>query len=220
MTEPSPLWVIGYGSLIYKPPPHTIYKVRGHLTGYIRRFWQSSSDHRGTPEAPGRVVTLIPAADLALNSLLTDAYHDPENLKVAAVAYYIPAERAAEVEAYLNVREQDGYSVHRVPFHVATLTTDEATPNELEELLGNLPVHPESGHRYLESTIYIGTIHNESFIGPEPVTQTAQVIRTSIGPLGPNIDYLVNLHTSVLELMQGEHDPYLAALVSEVTVPS
>jgi cation transport regulator ChaC len=40
------LWIFGYGSLVWRPA-FPFAERRGAWIGFARRFWQSSTDHRG-----------------------------------------------------------------------------------------------------------------------------------------------------------------------------
>lgn len=54
----SEIWIFGFGSLVWKPGFEYSLSVNGYITDYRRVFHQGSTDHRGTPQAPGRTVTL------------------------------------------------------------------------------------------------------------------------------------------------------------------
>ncbi|AEY00024.1 cation transporter ChaC [Oceanimonas sp. GK1] len=87
-------WLFGYGSLIWKADFPFIERRPAWIHGWARRFWQGSHDHRGTPEAPGRVATLV---------------REPGAL-CHGMAYRIePA-----VLAQLDLREKNGYLRERV----------------------------------------------------------------------------------------------------------
>ncbi|MEP5763159.1 MAG: gamma-glutamylcyclotransferase [Halieaceae bacterium] len=82
-------WVFGYGSLIYKADFPYTERLAAHIDGWERRFWQGSHDHRGTPAAPGRVVTLVAAT----------------GVRCGGMAYCI----SEEVFEHLDHREKNGY---------------------------------------------------------------------------------------------------------------
>jgi cation transport regulator ChaC len=96
------LWVFAYGSLIWRPDIRLVERVPCQLLGYRRAFAQGSTDHRGTPRAPGRVVTLLGAADAVCDG----------------VAYLIAAEARQETLDRLDARESGGYVRHSVPLQL------------------------------------------------------------------------------------------------------
>lgn len=57
------VWVFGYGSLCWYPGFEYTKCVTGYIRGYVRRFWQGNTTHRGTTKRPGRVVTLVEEND-------------------------------------------------------------------------------------------------------------------------------------------------------------
>lgn len=83
------VWLFAYGSLIYKVDFPYQARRAATLRHWQRRFWQGSHDHRGTPEFPGRVATLVAARGEVCHG----------------VAYLI----TPEVFQQLDYREKNGY---------------------------------------------------------------------------------------------------------------
>ena len=88
-----PLWVFGYGSIVWKVGFEYDTRILCAARGYRRRFYQGSTDHRGTPEFPGRTVTLE----------ICDAETNPP---CWGAAYRVPPEDADGVLELLEVREK------------------------------------------------------------------------------------------------------------------
>jgi len=94
------LWVFGYGSLIFRPGFAYAARREGFICDWSRRFWQASPDHRGTPQNPGRVATIIASP----------------GARCWGVAYRVAAAERASVLAYLDERECGGYERRVLPF--------------------------------------------------------------------------------------------------------
>ncbi|TGZ81890.1 ChaC-domain-containing protein [Ascodesmis nigricans] len=186
-------WIFGYGSLIFKPPPHIDRQVPGYITGYVRRFWQVSFSRNSPPPDPGRVVTLI---ERSVWEKLGD-HHDADEV-VWGTAYRVEASHVEEVKEYLDIREINGYSIHYVDVH-----------------------HTNPNSPPIRSLVYIGTPENPQFVARERVpgeTELAEHIYKSVGPSGPNKDYLYQLHHALEDLCPDSKDNHIRSLFRKIAI--
>jgi len=147
-----------------------------------------SQDHRGTPEAPGRVVTLI---ERSFWDTLSDP-HPSGSDKVWGTAYRIEASKVDEVRQYLDIREINGYTIHYTPFH------------------------PADGSGNISTLVYIGTPDNDQFMGPQNPQALAEHIYKSEGPSGLNKDYLLSLETALDGLSEESGDGHVKDLAKRL----
>jgi glutathione-specific gamma-glutamylcyclotransferase len=149
-----PTWVFGYGSLIYKVDFPYLEREVASITGWQRRFWQGSHDHRGTPESPGRVVTLIPARGVICKG----------------VAYRVEH----QVFEHLDHREKNGYQ--RFPVDISLKNKGETVQGLLyvadcdnPAFLGPAPMQQLARH--------IAASHGPSGSNRDYVLQLAEALR-------------------------------------------
>lgn len=89
---PHPLWVFGYGSLMWNPGFIFEKSCPALLKGYHRDFCIYSHHYRGTPDHPGLVLGLDHGGSCQ------------------GVAFLVSAEHSNAVIDYLNERELTGYA--------------------------------------------------------------------------------------------------------------
>lgn len=131
----SPLWLFGYGSLIWRPDFDFLERAPATLNGYARRFWQGSHDHRGTPQAPGRVVTLV----------------DAPGEQCGGMAYRMDPQTADRVLSQLDHREKNGYE--RLEEAVLLRTGTQVTAVVYRALPGNFAWLGDDSHDQLARQI-------------------------------------------------------------------
>ncbi|CAD7924328.1 unnamed protein product [Amoebophrya sp. A120] len=220
--------VFGYGSLVWKVDFPFVRKFPCFVTGFQRRFWMKSVDHRGTPAFPGRVCTLVK----------TGSAED----RVAGMAYEISATDFPSVVKNLDFRERHGYTrdittteggtVERRSTIVGEEQNGTSQENRCEGM--NLPEEAAPGATsvfvyYFSQEMNSGVTQSRessdalsspdlpassALVRDEAVENTASIIALAVGPSGPNIDYLRQLRTAVRVQLETE-DPYLEELLAK-----
>ena len=104
MTAQKPLWVFGYGSLMWNPGFKTPETQPARLQGWHRAFCIYSEHYRGTPKKPGLILGLLPGG------------------ACRGLAHRLPRDKYDAVRRYLIVREIDNDGVYEEtvrPIHLA-----------------------------------------------------------------------------------------------------
>lgn len=112
---PTPLWVFGYGSLIWNPEFPVAERQIARLHGWHRSFCMHSIHHRGTEAAPGLVLALDQAAGAVCDGVAFRVQPGAEEATIAALR-----ERelisSAYLERHLPVDLADGATVTALAF--------------------------------------------------------------------------------------------------------
>lgn len=96
------LLVFAYGSLLFRPSRFFGDRRPAFVRGFRRAFQQASPDHRGTPDFPGRVVTLLRDVGATCGGAL----------------YEVEATHVEAALAELDDRESGGYDRAELTAHV------------------------------------------------------------------------------------------------------
>ncbi|ETO08325.1 ChaC-like protein [Reticulomyxa filosa] len=190
-TLPKPLWVFGYASVCWKPTFPYVRTRKAYLSGYERRFWQLSTDHRGTPSFPGLVCTLIPTADIFTLEATDTKQNKIIKTGIYGLAYEIPEDQINEVLDHLDEREKGGY----------------------ERTLVQITWADSKDKETVSALLYCGKIANPNF-KCLPIDQCAKIINTAVGPSGKNSDYLFQLQHYLNS--NNMTDPYIEILSDAV----
>ncbi|MCA0920577.1 gamma-glutamylcyclotransferase [Pseudooceanicola nanhaiensis] len=110
-----PMWVFGYGSLIWNPGFTPVETAIATLPGWARSFCMRSIHHRGTPEDPGLVLALDEVADAECHGVAF-CVAEPERAHVLAYLRERELVSSAYLETWQQVRLADGREVQAVTY--------------------------------------------------------------------------------------------------------
>ncbi|ORY00530.1 hypothetical protein K493DRAFT_335354 [Basidiobolus meristosporus CBS 931.73] len=110
------------------------------------------------------------------------------------VALKVPGDQVVTVKAHLDYREKGGYSEHYM---------------DIFNYGSSMPV-------VKDALVYVGTTMNSQYVGPAKSADIAYQIYSSVGPSGPNIDYLLNLCEALRSIAPSARDDHMFDLEKKV----
>ncbi|KAL6747697.1 ChaC-like protein-domain-containing protein [Haematococcus lacustris] len=216
----SSIWIFGYGSLIYRPGFSYRRRVEGYIEGFHRVWWQASTDHRGTPEAPGRTVTLEAAAGARTWGVAWELDGDLDT-QLATLQYLEVREKQYDVRQLVEVWGRPGQLDAPASLPPPPSTQPPFTPNApspMDTLMpatsGQVTQPAEHGLLLQRALCYIASPANPNWLGPTTHAQLVAQVSTACGPSGPNYEYVTRL-AAAMRLM-GVDDPELFRLEADL----
>jgi len=190
------LWIFGYGSLVWRPAFPHIRSCPASIRGYARRFWQGSTDHRGLPGRPGRVVTLLPDDHESL-----DQVGSSSTALCWGTAYEVPPGDPESVLVGLDHRERGGYDRIEVE-----ITLD---PQSVQ-----IGARRARQPRIVAGVVYIAGPENTNYLGAASTQAIAHQIAEASGPSGANPEYVFELAQSLRAM--GAEDSHIFEIEAAV----
>ncbi len=192
-SEEESLWIFGYGSLVWRPAFDHLESHPAYIKGFARRFWQGSMDHRGLPERPGRVVTLLPNASV---QEIEGADFEPG--PCWGTAYRILRSDPDRVLAGLDHRERGGYDRLELDLYFPEAADADASVSNQEK------APPTPG------LVYVASPANRAYLGFASVDAIAHQIAGARGPSGANPEYVFELAKGLRKM--GAVDPHVFSI--------
>jgi cation transport regulator ChaC len=212
----SPLYIFGYGSLIWRPGEFlsNFPSFPATATKCKRLFAQKSLDHRGNNKFPGLVLNLVKDDYLHEKgyTMASDCINQESSSSedCFGLVWLVPDNQISEVIAYLDYREKGGYSRHYI--HVKL---QQDTPHY-------------SANSIIDAVVYTGLEDNPNFFLPKLTPSVpnhgfsdlhfrsvvVDIIAAAKGLSGTNVEYLLKLQRYLEE--RNMADTYINRLAAAV----
>ncbi|MDO5056588.1 MAG: gamma-glutamylcyclotransferase [Lautropia sp.] len=187
----APVWLFGYGSLIWNPAFFFAEQQRATLQGWRRSFCMRLIAGRGRPEHPGRMLALD--ACHASNGPAPHnhpwAEHWPH--QTTGIAFRLDEQQLEHELMLVWMREMIGGTY---------------TPRWQDVLLAD--------GRIVQAILFTINRHAPFYETDTRIHTVAPIIATASGHLGHNIDYLLDLDRALHQ--HHIHDPYIQDLIDAV----